>query len=60
MTALFNGAFIGFLAYMAFDLTNLAILRLWSVKVSVIDISWGTFVSAISAIAGFAGASFRA
>jgi uncharacterized membrane protein len=58
-TALLSGAFLGFLAYMAFDLTNLAILRLWSVRVSVIDISWGTFVSAVSAAAGFAAASFR-
>jgi uncharacterized membrane protein len=51
--ALLNGAFLGFLGYMTFDLTNLAILRLWSVKVSAIDISWGTFASAIAAGAGF-------
>ena len=53
-TALLNGAFLGFLGYMTFDLTNLAVLRLWSVKVAVMDISWGTFASAIAAGAGFA------
>jgi uncharacterized membrane protein len=58
-TAFLSGALLGFLAYMAFDLTNLAILRLWSVRVSIIDISWGTFVSVVSAAAGFATASFR-
>jgi uncharacterized membrane protein len=56
-TTLINGAFLGFVAYMTFDLTSLAILKLWSVKVSIIDISWGTFASAISAAAGFAAAA---
>ena len=54
LTALLNGAFLGFLAYMTFDLTRLAILKLWSVKVAIIDISWGTFASALAAMAGFA------
>jgi uncharacterized membrane protein len=58
-TAIVNGAFLGFLAYMTFDLTNLAILKLWSVKVSVIDISWGTFASAAAAAAGFAAGTVR-
>jgi uncharacterized membrane protein len=57
--ALLNGALLGFLAYMSFDLTNLAILKLWSVKVALIDISWGTFVSAMAAAAGFAIAAIR-
>ena len=55
-TALFYGAFLGFLAYMTFDLTSLAILKIWSVKVSILDISWGTFASAVAAAAGFAAA----
>jgi uncharacterized membrane protein len=58
-TALLNGALLGFLAYMSFDLTNLAILKLWSVKVALIDISWGTFVSAMAAAAGFAAVMNR-
>jgi uncharacterized membrane protein len=53
-TALLNSAVLGFLAYMCFDLTNLAILKVWSVKVALIDISWGTFLSAMAAAAGFA------
>ena len=52
-TAILNGAILGFLAYMAFDLTNLAILRVWSVKVSIIDITWGTLVSGVSAYLGY-------
>jgi uncharacterized membrane protein len=50
---LFNGAFLGFLAYMTFDFTSLAILKLWSVKVSIIDIAWGSFASAVAAAAGY-------
>jgi uncharacterized membrane protein len=57
VTALVNGAVLGFVAYMTFDLTSLAILKVWSAKLSLIDISWGAFVSAISAAAGFAAAA---
>jgi uncharacterized membrane protein len=53
-TVLLNGAFLGFLAYMTFDFTNLAILKLWTVKISLIDIAWGSFASAVAAGAGFA------
>jgi uncharacterized membrane protein len=53
VTALLNGAVLGFMAYMTFDLTSLAILKLWSVKVAILDISWGTFASAAAAAAGF-------
>ena len=56
LTAALNGAFLGFLAYMTFDLTSLAILKLWSVKVAIIDISWGTLASAVAAAAGFSAA----
>ncbi len=52
--ALANGAVLGFIAYMTFDLTSLAVLKGWSVKVAVFDIAWGTFVSAVSASAGYA------
>jgi uncharacterized membrane protein len=57
ITAILHGALLGFLAYMSFDLTNLAILKGWSVKVSLIDMSWGTFVSGVAAAAGFAAYS---
>lgn len=51
--ALLRGALLGFLAYMTFDLTNLAIMKAWPLKVALIDMSWGTFASALSAAAGF-------
>ena len=47
------GAVLGFMAYMAYDLTNLATLRDWPVGLSLIDLMWGTFLTATSATAGY-------
>ena len=47
------GALLGFVAYGTYDITNLATLKGWTVTVSLIDLAWGTFVSAISATAGY-------
>ncbi len=44
-TALVYGAMFGFFAYATYDLTNLATLKVWSLKVSLIDMAWGTFVT---------------
>ncbi|MDP2867444.1 DUF2177 family protein [Methyloversatilis sp.] len=45
-------ALFGFFAYATYDLTNLATLKDWPVRIVLIDIAWGTFVSAVSATAG--------
>ena len=50
--ALLSGALFGFFAYATYDLTNLATLKDWPVALSLIDIAWGTCVSAVSATAG--------
>ena len=46
------GALFGFFAYATYDLTNLATLRDWPIGLSMIDIVWGTVVSAASAAGG--------
>ena len=46
------GALLGFFAYATYDLTNLATLRDWPLRLSLIDIGWGTVVSAASAAGG--------
>ena len=51
--ALINGALLGALSYSTYDLTNQATLRKWSTKVTVIDIVWGTTLTAISSYAGY-------
>jgi uncharacterized membrane protein len=52
-TAALYGAFLGFLAYATYDLTNLATLRDWPVAVTIADLSWGTFLTASAATIGF-------
>ena len=46
------GALVGFLAYGTYDMTNLSTLRDWPVTLAVVDIVWGTALSA--AVATFA------
>ncbi len=50
-TALLWGALFGFFAYGTYDLTNLATLKVWSLKVSLIDMAWGAVLSGVSAAA---------
>ena len=45
-------ALFGFFAYATYDLTNLATLRQWPVGLSLMDIAWGTCVSAAAAVGG--------
>lgn len=51
-TALLHGAIFGFAAYATYDLTNQATLRNWSTLLTVADLAWGTFLSALAAGAG--------
>ena len=46
------GAVLGFAAYGTYDITNLSTLKDWPVKMSVVDMVWGTLLTAISATAG--------
>ena len=54
--ALMHGALFGFFAYATYDLTNHATLRNWSTTLSLIDMSWGTVLTAVSATAGYLAA----
>lgn len=46
--ALVWGGMFGLFAYGTYDLTNLATLKTWSLKLSLIDMAWGACVSAVS------------
>ena len=46
------GALFGFMAYMTYDLTNLATLRDWPLALSFIDIAWGCVATGLAATAG--------
>ena len=51
-SALLYGALFGLFCYSTFELTNMAMLKHWSWKVVVVDIAWGSFVTALSATLG--------
>ena len=46
------GALFGFFAYAIYDLGNLATLRGWPWRLAVVDIAWGTALTAAAAAAG--------
>lgn len=46
--ALLNGALLGGLAYATYDLTNQATLKVWSTHITLIDIAWGAFATALA------------
>ncbi|MEN0036317.1 MAG: DUF2177 family protein [Cellvibrio sp.] len=47
------GLLLGLIAYASYDLTNMATLKEWSISLTLVDIAWGAFVSAMAAVAGF-------
>ncbi|MBK7163397.1 MAG: DUF2177 family protein [Sphingomonadales bacterium] len=52
-TALLWGALLGFFCYMTYDLTNYATLKVWSTKVTVLDIIWGTVLTGSASLSGW-------
>ena len=54
------GALLGFVAYATYDLTNQVTLKVWSTRISVIDIAWGVTITALASALGCAAASIAA
>jgi uncharacterized membrane protein len=46
------GAMFGLCTYGTYDLTNHAVLKLWSWELTLIDMAWGAFVTGLAAAAG--------
>jgi uncharacterized membrane protein len=51
--ALVQGAMFGFFCYMTYDLTNHATMKIWSTKVTVLDIIWGTVLTGSASAVGY-------
>lgn len=51
--AVWAGALFGLAAYAAFDLTSLALVRDFPVKVAVVDLTWGVVLTTSVSAAGF-------
>ncbi|HVP85174.1 MAG TPA: DUF2177 family protein [Rhizomicrobium sp.] len=56
-SAALSGALVGFLAYMTYDLTNLATIKAWTVQLALVDMAWGTLLTAIAATASYFAAA---
>ena len=51
-TTLLYGALFGLFCYATFDLTSLSLLKHWTWAVAVVDVSWGSLVTALSSTLG--------
>ncbi|WP_422486856.1 DUF2177 family protein [Gudongella sp. DL1XJH-153] len=52
--ALGYGGFLGFAMYATYNFTNLALLKNWPIKLTLLDLAWGTFSTATTSIISFA------
>jgi uncharacterized membrane protein len=59
-STLLYGALFGFFCYATFELTSLALLKHWTWPVVMVDVSWGTFVTAVSSTIGLTIANWIA
>ena len=48
-TALLNGALLGGLCYATFDLTSQAVIKVWATHITLADITWGAFITGVTA-----------
>jgi uncharacterized membrane protein len=51
--AVLLGAVLGFAAYGTYDFTNLATLKDWPVSVTIVDLIWGTALTAAASAIGY-------
>jgi uncharacterized membrane protein len=51
-----TAAVLGLVCYATYDLTNQATLKVWSLRITLADLAWGTFVTTAAALAGLWGA----
>lgn len=51
--AAISGAVFGLVAYATYDLTNQATLSVWSTRLTLIDLAWGTFVTTAATLGGY-------
>jgi len=56
-SAALNGAILGALCYMTFDLTAQAVMARWPLHVTLADIAWGTIATMVAAVAGTSAAA---
>ena len=53
MRALVCGGLYGFFTYATYDLTNMALIKGWPLKIVLVDISWGIVLCAVVSMLSF-------
>lgn len=53
MYALFVGLFFGFITYATYDLTNLATIKDWPLKITIIDLIWGSTLCGLVSLVSY-------
>lgn len=51
--SIYAGAIFGLVAYATYDLTNLATMKGFKLKITVIDLAWGTFVTSATSFLSY-------
>jgi len=51
--AMLVGGLFGLIAYSTYDLTNLATVKDWPLKITIVDLIWGSVLSAITSLIGY-------
>lgn len=54
--ALLNGAVLGFVAYGTYELVSWTVMRRWHLSMVVVDMAWGTALTAVAAWGGVTAA----
>lgn len=55
--AMLNGALLGLVCYATYDLTNHATLKVWDIRITIADMTWGVVATAVAAGVAYAVAS---
>ena len=50
------GALLGLFAYATYDLTNFSTLKNWTLKITVLDVFWGSFATSVTATLAYVAA----
>jgi len=58
--ALGRSALLGLVAYGVYDLTNMATLKAWPTKLVLVDVAWGTFITAMAGLAAYSAMTWAA
>jgi len=58
--AIVMGALFGFFTYATYDLTNMALIKGWPLRIVLVDIAWGAFLCATVAALSFTAAGWLA